>query len=682
MASLYNLPIQNLKGVGEKRARLFERLGAPTVGALLRFYPRAYSDWSAPCTIDAAPFDEPCCVLAQVVSPVSEHRVRGGITLYKCTATDGRSDLRITLFNSQFAAKRLKEEEWFVFYGKIGGGFGRREMSAPVFEPASSGRRIHPVYPQTEGLSSKWIEAAVKQALILLPHPLPDPLPASLRSAYSLCPFEEALQSIHAPASQEALAAARRRLAFEELFILQLGLLGLKSRPREAAGLRLPSDQSEAFFALLPFAPTGAQRRAVSQAVTDMMGTRPMSRLLQGDVGSGKTAVAAALCYCAAKSGMQAAVMAPTEILAEQHFRTLCSLLQNAGVRCALLTGSLPAKQKKELYRALAAGEIDVITGTHALLSEGVAFSRLGLVVTDEQHRFGVNQRAVLAAKGDHPHLLVMSATPIPRTLALMLYGDLDISVLDELPPGRRPVATYAVGSGKRERAFHFVKRHLDAGRQGYLVCPLVEESESAEGLKAAGAYYRELAAGAFSGYRLGLLHGRMKGREKEAVMAAFATGELDLLVSTTVIEVGVDVPNATIMVVENAERFGLSQLHQLRGRVGRGKEESACVLISDAKNPEALRRLQVMTETNDGFRIADEDLKLRGPGDFFGARQHGLPGLRIADLSSDLATLQQAQQAARALLARDPHLALPEHRGIRAEVAALIRRVGAQGLN
>ena len=681
MASLFETDIESLKGVGPKRAKLFRKLGAGTVGALLCFYPRAYEDWSHPYSIAAAPFGEVCCVRAAVASRVSEHRIRKGMTLYKLRACDGLSALHITFFNNRFAADRMKEGEEFLFYGRVGGAFTKREMLSPTFQPALSAASVHPVYRQTEGLSSRQIEAAVRQAAALLPETVGDPIPESCRRQYGLCGLREALLNIHFPDDPALLEAAKRRLVFEELLTLQLGMMRLKGRRRCENTCRLREDHSADFFSLLPFSPTGAQRRAVREGIADMRGCTPMNRLVQGDVGSGKTAVAAALCYSAAREGMQCALMAPTEILAEQHYHSMEALFAPAGLRVGLLTGSIPAAARRALLSRLEAGEIDLLVGTHALLSEGVSFARLGLVVTDEQHRFGVQQRAALASKGDHPHLLVMSATPIPRTLALIIYGDLDVSMLDELPPGRQKIATYHIGSDKRERAFAFLKKHLDEGRQGYIVCPLVSENEQ-ENMASAEEYADRLRSGALKGYRIGLLHGRMKPREKEAVMRAFAGGDIQLLVSTTVIEVGIDVPNAVIMMIENAERFGLSQLHQLRGRVGRGKHPSYCILLSDAQNEEAVARLKIMCATNDGFRIADEDLKLRGPGDFFGARQHGLPDLKIADMMGDSLLLEQAQSAAREIVQGDPQLDAPEHRMLRAQVARLFQSVGEEGLN
>ena len=684
MPSLFSISIRTLKGIGERRAALFARLGVQTVGALLRFYPRAYQDWSNPQYIADVPQDADGVVCATVTRAPTEHRIRKGMTLYKLTAADDSGTVQITLFNNKYGAELLKTGEAFLFRGKLSGTGSRRTMSAPDFVAAAQGQRIRPIYPQTEGLPSRVIEAAVRQALLQLPETVRDPLPQALRTQRELCDLRTAIQNIHEPSSQGALAQARRRLAYEELLVLQLGLLQHKARTHTETALRAERDCSDRFFVLLPFEPTAAQRRAVHEATQDMMSNRPMSRLLQGDVGSGKTAVAAALCYTAAQNGLQTALMAPTEILATQHAQTFAKLFEGTGVHCALLTGSCTAAQKREICAQLADGTLQAVVGTHALLSENVRFDRLGLVITDEQHRFGVAQRAALAAKGAHPHLLVMSATPIPRTLALILYGDLDVSILDELPPGRLPVDTIAVGSNRRAKAFEFIRKQLDNGRQAYVVCSLVENDEEsvADPRKAATEYCAELRNGELRNYSVGLLHGRMKAAEKEAVMAAFALGQVQVLVATTVIEVGVDVPNASVMLIENAERFGLSQLHQLRGRVGRGGTQSYCILVSDAKNPDTRRRLEVMTETTDGFRIADEDLKLRGPGDFFGARQHGLPTLQVADLCADMTLLNQAQSDAARLLSENATLENDALRGLGAEVRRLFGRMGEQSLN
>ena len=461
---------------------------------------------------------------------------------------------------------------------------------------------------------------------------------------------------------------------------MQLGLFLLKGRCRKQTACTMPRTPLDAFFAGLPFTPTGAQLRAIEQGCADLGRGVPMNRLVQGDVGSGKTVVAAALCYTAAKNGFQSAVMAPTEILAEQHYHTFEKLLASCGVRVGLLTGSMTAAQKKNVRRQAAQGELDVLVGTHALVQQDTVFGSLGLVVTDEQHRFGVAQRAALAGKGGNPHVLVMSATPIPRTLALILYGDLDVSVIDELPPGRRQVKTYAVGSDKRERMFRFIRSFLEQGRQAYVVCPLVEEGVSE--LASAEKYAAEVAGRYLAGYRIGILHGRLASSEKEAVMRAFSAGEIDLLVATTVIEVGVDVPNAAAMVIENAERFGLSQLHQLRGRVGRGNYESVCILVTDARNPQAKRRCQVMCATGDGFLIAKEDLRLRGPGDFFGSKQHGLPALKIADMLEDTALLAEAQSEAQDILRRSPDLEEQQFAGLRENVHSLFGQCAPNGYN
>jgi ATP-dependent DNA helicase RecG len=675
---LFTVPISTLKQIGPKRAQLFEQLGLSTVGQLLRYYPRSYRDWQEVQDIcDVAP-DDTAIIRVTVTRPPAERRIRKGMILYKFSAADETGSVEVTLFNNKFGAARFASGAEFLLYGRLSGSGCYRTMSAPDFVPASEAGQIQPIYGQTEGLPSRIIRQAAVQALTLLPEQVRDPLPEELRTRRGLCGLREAICTMHQPQSMAALAEARRRLAYEELLVMQLGLLRHKSHSRGETNLILTHDASEAFFNRLPFAPTNAQRRAVSDAIRDMMRPVPMARLLQGDVGSGKTAVAAALCHTAAQNGLQSALMAPTEILAAQHANTLQKLFDGTGIVCALLTGSTPAARKKEILAGLADGSVHVIAGTHALISDTVAFHRLGLVITDEQHRFGVAQRAALSAKGAQPHLLVMSATPIPRTLALMMYGDLDLSVLDELPPGRLPVDTLAIRSNRRDHAFAFIRNQLDLGRQAYIVCSLVENEEGAsDDRKAAADYCAELQDGALAGYTVDLLHGRMKASEKEAAMAKFAAGETQVLVATTVIEVGVDVPNASVMLIENAERFGLSQLHQLRGRVGRGGTQSYCILVSDARGEDARKRLSVMVETTDGFRIADEDLQLRGPGDFFGTRQHGLPALQMAGLCSDMALMQEAQADALDILHADPGLDAPPHRPLAAEVRRLFGQLG-----
>lgn len=674
--------IKYLKGVGERRAAMLSRLGVSDVNALVRLYPRVYEDWSRIKNINEAQIGEICCIKGIVGSPVRKNLIRKGLTLYKTEITDGSGIMGITIFNSRFAAEKLTEGDEFLFFGRVGGNLYRKEMNSPEIEPAEGADRIRPIYPQTHGLNSKMIEKLVRTALTECRDELVDPIPLWLREKYCLMKLPDSLWNIHFPKSPDYLEEARRRLIFEELLILQLGLEKMRSQTQNNAGAIIERDFSEEYFSHLPFSPTGAQRRAVKEAMRDMMSGRQMNRLLQGDVGSGKTAVAAALVYSAAKNSMQSALMAPTEVLAEQHYKTFLKLFEGCSINVELLTGSDTAAQKRRKKEALKAGEIDLLIGTHAIIQSDVEFKSLALVITDEQHRFGVEQRNALGEKGENPHLYVMSATPIPRTLALIIYGELDISILDELPPGRQKIETYAVTSELRQRAYNYVKKHLDAGRQGYIICPLVDEGESDTELASAVKYADELQRGDFRGYTVGLMHGKMKSVDKKKVMESFSNGETQLLVSTTVIEVGVDVPNAVIMVIENAERFGLSQLHQLRGRIGRGQYKSTCILITDAKNDTAQRRMKVMETTTDGFKIADEDLKLRGPGEFFGSRQHGLPEMKIADMLEDRSTLEETQRAAREIIAHDPELSSPESTALKNEIQRLFDAVGSAGMN
>lgn len=664
-----NTNIQYLKGVGEKRAKILNKLGIFTVGDLLRFYPRDYMDWSKISSIAAAPFDTNCCVRAIVNHKPSGAKIRKGMTIYKTVATDGESLMNITIFNNKYAAESLEAGKEYLFYGKVGGNFYRREMSSPLIAPVETGIRIHPIYHQSAGINSKAIEKLVRQAYSQKNDYFIDCIPQSLRDKLCLMEINKAIYELHFPTNEDTVSEARRRLIFEELFIFQLGLMKLKGNRKESTPVRISEDFTDEFVKSLPFTLTGAQKRAVCDSISQMTSNFTMNRLLQGDVGSGKTAVAAALIYTVAKNGYQSAFMAPTEILAQQHYKTCLKFFENTDINVALLTGSVTAAKKREIKAQIKSGEVTLIVGTHALIQDDVEFYKLGLVITDEQHRFGVKHRGALSNKGNRPHTLVMSATPIPRTLALMLYGDLDVSILDELPPGRQPIETYAIDTAKRHRAFNYVKKHLDEGRQGYIVCPLVEEGES--DLAAAQEYSENISKGFFSDYTVGLLHGKMKPKDKEDVMARFVSGEIKLLVSTTVIEVGVDVPNSVIMVIENAERFGLSQLHQLRGRIGRGQHKSTCILITDAQNEATQRRMKVMTSTTDGFKIADEDLKMRGPGDFFGSRQHGLPEMKIAMLT-DTAVLNEANHFARELIIDDPNFEKEENSNLRQAIADL----------
>jgi len=674
--------LTDLPGVGPARGKKLEKLGLRTLGDALEHLPQRYEDRRECHTLRDAPQGRPCCVSVLIAETPRVSYIRQGLSLVKVKAVDDTGTVHITFFNQDYIREVLRRGEGYVFYGTVERQGNLFSMTNPVFEREGAARftgLIMPVYPLTAGISNNLLAGLTRRAVDECLDGLPEVLPAQVRKAHKLCQTQFARRNIHYPADFEALAIARRRLVFEELFILTCGLAQLKDRRAAGEGRRIEG-AAEEFSALLPFAPTGAQRRAMEDIAADLRSGRAMNRLVQGDVGSGKTAVAAFGAWAAAKNGVQCALMAPTELLAEQHARTMEALLAPAGVRVALLTGSVKGKEKKALLAALAAGEIDLLVGTHALFSQGVEYCDLGLVIADEQHRFGVAQRSALAEKGGAapPHILVMSATPIPRTLALIIYGDLDVSVMDELPPGRTPVATFAVGEDKRQRMYGFVRKQVGLGRQVYIVCPSVEENgggwEDGPGmdLKAVTAYAKELRESVFPDLRVGFVHGKLRAKEKEAVMASFSAGELDILVSTTVIEVGVDVPNASLMVVENAERFGLSQLHQLRGRVGRGKHESFCVLVTASRSETARERLRALCATNDGFQIAEEDLRLRGPGDFFGKRQHGLPQLKVADFAADMELLKEARAAAEELVAADPELKKPAHRLLKKEVREL----------
>lgn len=645
--------IRYLKGVGEKTARLYNKLGIFTVDDLIRHYPRKYLDYGNTVSVKDAPPDTPVFIKATMITPVKESMIRKGLTLYKCNFSDGETVIRVTIFNNKYLAKALRTFDDYILYGKVEKTFTSASMSSPQIERADKAE-VHPVYPTTEKLSVKAISNSVRNALALVGK-IPETLSDDILKKYDLVSLDFATRQIHFPSDEKNIEPARHRLIFDELLTLQLGLLKLKEKDVKGNSCKIKRDFTNEFYSLLPFTPTGAQQRAVADCIEDMQSDRMMNRLIQGDVGSGKTAVAGAVIYTVIKNGAQAALMAPTEILATQHFESFKKLFASTDVRVALLTGSVKAGEKKEIKRALCNGEIDLIVGTHALIQNDVEFENLGLVCTDEQHRFGVQQRANLAMKGDNPHLMVMSATPIPRTLGLIIYGDLDISLLDELPPGRQEIRTDVVTSAYHKRIYKFIRDAVDRGEQAYIVCSLVDEGES--DLISAKEYADNLAKNEFVGYSVGLLHGKMKPAEKERVMQSFAEGETQILVSTTVVEVGVDVPNATVMLIENADRFGLSQLHQLRGRVGRGKNKSYCILVSDNKSDSSRERLQVMKHTSNGFDIADYDLKSRGPGDFFGKRQHGLPDLKIADMLEDTETLRQCRECALKMLESDPRL-------------------------
>ena len=670
-------PVTILKGVGEAKAKLFANLNIFTLGDLICHFPRGYEDRTKLVTISELSPDVPACFRATVMNNPRTAHIRKGLDMTKVQLADTTGRLNVTFFNNRFAAGQLEYGREYIFYGAVSGDFVGYNMTNPVFEnpdsPGLTTRRVLPIYPLTAGLTNAAVGKAVLQALAVCDPPA-EILPEAVRAEYGILPAEEAYHAIHQPRDMEQAAQAKKRLIFEEFFVFSAGLSLMRSSRAEKKCTPYHNFNMKPFYGSLPFSLTGAQSRAVEEILSDFRSGKPMNRLVQGDVGSGKTMVAAAAAYCAAGNGAQTALMAPTEILAEQHYASLSKLFAPLGITVDLLTGSMTVRQKREARERLASGETQVVVGTHALLTDATRFLRLGLVIADEQHRFGVAQRSKLSEKGEDPHLLVMSATPIPRTLALLMYGDLDVSILDELPPGRQTVETFLVGESYRARINAFIRKQVAEGHQCFVVCPAVEENQEL-GVKAASAWAETLQQTVFPDLRIALLHGQMKGAEKEAAMAAFARGEADVMVATTVIEVGVDVPNATLMVIEDADRFGLSQLHQLRGRVGRGKAKSYCILTSHNRNPETLQRLKALCKTNDGFRIAEEDLKLRGPGDFFGSRQSGLPAFRVGDLSCDLATLKQAQIASAQWIDAHGTEDTPEARALRERIGELFAR-------
>ena len=674
--------VRYIKGIGEKKALALNKLGVFSLHDLVSFFPRKYEDRTRFRPIAETTDGETVCIRALVADTPHVVHVRRGMDLLKFRAVDETGTVDITYFNQNYVKDDVHRGDSLKMFGRIEVRGGRRGLVNPAYEHEGSEKGVTggilPIYRLTAGLNQRTVQQAVRQGLDACGEQLPEALPEEVRERQRLVQARYAYENVHFPADFGTLELARRRLIFEELFVLACALHGLRHKRVEDDGLRLPPVDPEEFYRTLPFSPTGAQRRAVSQALADMTGGKAMSRLVQGDVGSGKTLVAAALIWAAWRGGYTSAFMAPTEILAEQHVATLTGFLGPLGLRVGKLTGGMGAKDKRLVKEALKNGELDLVVGTHALFSEDVEYRRLGLVVTDEQHRFGVDQRAALIGKGARPHVLVMSATPIPRTLALILYGDLDVSVIDELPPGRQKVDTFAVDESYRERLNGFIRKLAGEGRQIFVVCPMVEENEELEtSLKSAEEHAAELQK-TFPELRVLCVHGKMKPKDKDEVMRAFSAGEADILVSTTVIEVGVDVPNAALMVVENAERFGLSQLHQLRGRVGRGRHKSWCILVSDYDSEDTRARLDIMCKTNDGFRIAEEDLRLRGPGDFFGSRQHGLPEMHVADLGANMNVLQEAQNEAQRVLAGDPELQAPGHEALRGSVTRLLERSAA----
>ena len=662
-----NSELTVIKGVGEKKSALFAKLGINCVWDLLYNFPYEYEDRRAFYKIALCPENTPCCIKVYTKGRLLKKNIRKNIALFSLTVGDNTGMVNVKWFSNPYYKVDFKADTEYVFFGKMVTGYGKREFEMKSFEEAGGGNTgvILPVYHAVSGLSQNVIRKTVRDALAGVDF-LADSLPMSIIEKYDLMSIDEAVRYMHHPANEQTLSKARNRLVFEELFVLQLALMFLRTRRNNGSGIVFENVSVAADFAkTLPFELTEGQKRVINEICSDFLSGKPMNRLLQGDVGSGKTAVAAVVMDIALKNGYQCAMMAPTEILALQHFNTLSSFFGDS-VSIALLTGS--SGKKKQLLSDIASGKYDIVVGTHALIEDKVEFANLGLCITDEQHRFGVNQRAKLFEKGISPHVLVMSATPIPRTLSLILYGDLDVSVINTLPAGREPVDTFCVKSDMHDRIYGFVKKHLDEGRQCYVVCPLVEKSDTMD--VTSGVEFEEiLREKILSGYRIGLLHGKMKPAQKEEIMTAFKNGEIDVLVSTTVIEVGVDVPNANVMVIENAERFGLSQLHQLRGRVGRGKHKSYCILVTDSENKETSERMNIMTATNDGFLISQKDLELRGCGEFFGTRQHGLPELKVANLFTDIDVLSLAQKACTEILESDPMLESDDMAMIRARI-------------
>ena len=656
-----NKNVQFIKGVGEARAKLLNRLGIYELKDLITYYPRTYEDRSIPKKIEELVDGEEALIEVMPVTRVSEIRIRRNMTILKMNARDDTGVCQMTWFNQSYLKGMFKPGEYYKFYGKVSKKGNRVEMNSPVYDKAEDTKntgRIIPIYPTTFKLSQTTLRKIIENGLSEMNGKIDESLPEYLIDEYKLLDLSTAVKQIHFPDSFDDFNLARKRLVFEELLSMQLALLALKNQySKDFKGIAFDKDAKMSdVINKLPFSLTKAQLRVLEEIDSDMEREKPMNRLLQGDVGSGKTVVALIAAYKCVKSGYQAAIMAPTAILASQHLESFTEILKDTGIRCELLISGITKKKKEDILRRLEAGEIDILIGTHALLEENVVFKKLGLVVTDEQHRFGVRQRSIITQKGDNPDVLVMTATPIPRTLALILYGDLDISIIDELPPNRKKIETYAVTKGMDQRVNNFLKQQIDQGRQAYIVCPLVEENEeiNAKSVMELAEHYKNEV---FSDYRVEYLHGKMKPKEKDAIMEEFKNGNIDILISTTVIEVGVNVPNSNIMVVENAERFGLAQLHQLRGRVGRGEYQSYCILKYNGNSQVIRERMKVMTSTNDGFVISEKDLELRGTGEFFGTKQHGLPEFKIANLFEDIGTLKAVQAIAIKIINDDPKL-------------------------